>query len=33
MLCNQDDMNKICRKPVASEISKYKVFPLKELLK
>lgn len=25
-------MNKVCRKP-ASEISKYKVFPLKELLK
>lgn len=33
MLCNQDDMNKICRKPVASEKSQYKVLLLKELLK
>lgn len=33
MLCNPDDMNKVCRKPVASEKSEYKVLPLKELLK
>lgn len=33
MLGNQDYMNKVHREPVASEKSKYKVLPLKELLK
>lgn len=33
MLCNQDDMKKVHRKPVASEKSEYKILRLKELLK